>query len=846
MAASKDPCIVVIGAGPAGLFTAHYLQHQGYRNVVVLEKRGQVGGLCLTIALDGHSFDLGANYVTPAYREVRTAARALGLKLAATRPMIAMTVPSNPGQGVGYMSMFRACRLRPDGTLVPLPAFLWALLRFGWLRWKLRTVLDQPTFEGLAAYDSGSLGASFEHWLEVHSLGAIRGAFYLPITLMGFGYLDQIPAAYALKFMRLSTFFSMVLKETPIIGCFVAWPKQFVFGFQRFFERMAWNLDVRLQANVVSVSHDQDTHKLCVTFQQSQQDMVGSDTSEYKLHADYLVLACPLNSPFVMDRCNLAPEARRLFAAIDANSYCMTTRGIELPNTGKLGGTAPLAAVFPPPPLGSHQPYGVAKQWPNSAFAQFYTRTQRVEEAHDVQPSVEIGVNNLLRQMGGSDVGPSELMNTFNRFEYFQHVSGDEIKTGWYDKLEKLQGQQRMFYVGGATNFELIEPIAAYAKNLVAKHFPVRAPVHVPVSRQCFWSWAMALLAIVLLIVGWLLLATPPRMLPYAYPLGATAAGRETSEAFWSVFQANNTKVLTPEPCEQTRGVGGNSIVCRLMAAVEAQPQDRVLPNLAASALLWRVQSGMWRENIDQDLKWAAAYADQSTANGNQFSPGFAASARWLLGVHLKDTSPRGGSQWREGEELMNQAYAQFVWNTESAPAFHGYIEGEQLSAQLQPGPGAEGARYTAGINAFYAVESACVFGNQSAIQLPPDLKLSRPMLNIVTLVMRLSGRSYCYNNAPAPFGFVGYYVVRGDQYLKAGQFDFAHTMYENAQRSPGFSQFMYKDQALDRMRYPEKYHLQFLAETDHVLCDEKRDRDKLCMLGHARDYCASCHANPP
>jgi hypothetical protein len=45
------------------------------------------------------------------------------------------------------------------------------------------------------------------------------------------------------------------------------------------------------------------------------------------------------------------------------------------------------------------------------------------------------------------------------------------MKHGWYRKLEAPQGEKRTFYVGGATSFELIEPILEYSKQLVATHF---------------------------------------------------------------------------------------------------------------------------------------------------------------------------------------------------------------------------------------------------------------------------------------------------------------------------------------------------------------------------------------
>ena len=38
-------------------------------------------------------------------------------------------------------------------------------------------------------------------------------------------------------------------------------------------------------------------------------------------------------------------------------------------------------------------------------------------------------------------------------------------------RLRDLQGAHRTFYVGGVTDFELIEPIVQHSKHLVEKHF---------------------------------------------------------------------------------------------------------------------------------------------------------------------------------------------------------------------------------------------------------------------------------------------------------------------------------------------------------------------------------------
>ena len=76
--------------------------------------------------------------------------------------------------------------------------------------------------------------------------------------------------------------------------------------------------------------------------------------------------------------------------------------------------------------------------------------------------------------MLGGKIDPTESRwRTYDRFTYFQHVTSKDIGDGYYEKLESQQGVDRTFYVGGVTDFELVEPIVKHSKYLVEKHFKV-------------------------------------------------------------------------------------------------------------------------------------------------------------------------------------------------------------------------------------------------------------------------------------------------------------------------------------------------------------------------------------
>ena len=58
----------------------------------MFEKPGRIGGLCDSITVDGMSFDLGANYVTWAYKETLKIAKEFGATTYQEKPYTSILV----------------------------------------------------------------------------------------------------------------------------------------------------------------------------------------------------------------------------------------------------------------------------------------------------------------------------------------------------------------------------------------------------------------------------------------------------------------------------------------------------------------------------------------------------------------------------------------------------------------------------------------------------------------------------------------------------------------------------------------------------------------------------------
>jgi hypothetical protein len=430
---SKQSRICIIGAGAAGLSAAYRLKERGYASVVVLEAQRRVGGKCRSVDFHGRSFDVGANYVTAAYSEVRRLAKTFRMALY-TEPATTTLAISACGK-VGFNTPLRA--ITRNQSLLP---FGWAALRYLCIRFRLRSIIDRPGFKEISRHSEICL--SFRDWLRANGLSALEPMFEFPITIMGYGYLDEIPAPYALKYLSLATYWNLI---TVGLGLPRRWPKRFVDGFQRLWERVAEQLNVRLGVEITAIDRGGPIR-------------VHLNSAEV-MEFDYLILACPLDCGSLGRFLTLSGEEVDLFKRIIANDYIVTSYALpdlRLPKR--------IVGMFPVPDIG--QPWAITQQYADNEFVQFYTRVDNRHAAR--QDSVVEGIRRCVTVLGA--VLPAEYI-TFDKWSYFPHVTVDDLRAGFYDRFEQLQGQSNTYYCGAVAAFELVETVAQHSRHLVDTHF---------------------------------------------------------------------------------------------------------------------------------------------------------------------------------------------------------------------------------------------------------------------------------------------------------------------------------------------------------------------------------------
>lgn len=461
------PRVCVLGAGAGGISTARLLVGKGY-DVTVLEQTDRVGGMCRSLSYtDRHQaearwFDVGANYVTKDYVEVRALADELGFDLVtdtAFQHQTALNLTTRtvqPGVKVVNEGISRL-------------AFGWAAVRYLWLQWRHRALIRRPGFAGLA--DVPDLLRPFDAWLDAHDLTSLARLFTIPITAFGYGQLSEVPAAAALKYLDSGRFLSMLATGLHLPQ---SWPKRVRRGFGSLLAAAADGLQLELLAKVTSVTRSPGR----VEVRWSRAD--GTKVVEEFGH---LIVAMPPDEAVAF--LDATEDERALFApgVIRYRDFRVCTAVVpDFPYQVvlELEAEADQGSRYPGGVHNTGHPWIFGKQWADSELLLFYASVERGAPPRGVQDQAKADC------AVACDLGGSGTWNGLHSYQewprYFPHVSVEDARSyretgqGWYDLVEGLQGQAATYWVHGVVAFELVESILAYARSLVEKHFPAVPP----------------------------------------------------------------------------------------------------------------------------------------------------------------------------------------------------------------------------------------------------------------------------------------------------------------------------------------------------------------------------------
>jgi len=435
------PRVCIVGAGAAGLSAARFLEKKGYSRVTVLERNDYVGGMCYSEKIYGQATGMGAIVITPDYRITIGLAGEYGLDL--------QPGPVNMllDRETGYQYRMKNI-IRGEKPLV----LAFSVLRYYCYLLKYRRSFRRPGLKKI----SRELTQAFHEWLAQKRLTSLENLFLIPITCFGYGYLDSVPAVYVLKYMNFRNFSTlMYLGLADVLNFRPRWTKRLINGLQSLMQAMAEDLsDVRTGITIRSVTRipgDKDPVRIEYT--------TGNAKTAQTLACDFLILAIPqeMQNLGFMD---LSGEEKSLFGEVVHNNYytiacevkdfsenyfleLLKNRKIHLPDDGF--------------------PFMISKVWEESDIAIFYSYSETPMPEKEIIRKLRENIKTTNRKL----VKIIEV----KKWDYFPHVSGEALRNGFYDKLDRLQGRNNTFYTGGLLNFELVENVMAYSKRLVERFF---------------------------------------------------------------------------------------------------------------------------------------------------------------------------------------------------------------------------------------------------------------------------------------------------------------------------------------------------------------------------------------
>jgi len=427
-----DTSIAIVGAGVSGVTAAYALIKKGYRRITLFEAEQRVGGKVESVEVDGEWVELGALWVVQAADTIFRMAEDLGV-LALKPFWHQLWVVERPD---------RPARIRVESywgarSALEVTSGLWA---FNWLirRRAFRNVF-QPGFHDLHP-DLTSL--TMAEFAKKHGFAAILDPFEIALYASGYNAMAYVPAPYFLKLMpRLER--SRLLRRCSLSPG--AW--MFKGGYQKFWEGAVkrlteQGLSPRLSAKVTAVNRGGPG--------QSQIVVTADGNTEV---FDMLIVATAPNK--TLDYLDATEEERDLFGRVryfNYGSVVFRARGLNEHDW--------IALRYNMTPRRNGHLFAFCGLRSRLFFGSYSSDGRMPTGELDRKLAEDIAV------VGGS----LDAVVQRREWSYFPHVGVDDLSTGYYERLNSLQGQRGTYFLGGLFSFETTEYCAQFAEYLVDRH----------------------------------------------------------------------------------------------------------------------------------------------------------------------------------------------------------------------------------------------------------------------------------------------------------------------------------------------------------------------------------------
>lgn len=452
--ANKDKRICIIGGGPAGQTVAMNLEKKGYDNYVIYEKLNRVGGKCFSPKMkmgpkmdEERTIEMGAVMGCDTYFAVAEAEKFGGASHIG-------------GPAMGRKFMTTEGKELKKGLAEKLNMLL-KLNKMTKLLKKKYYGYDVNGHRGVAKgeYDGSlpttpelkivkgknpnlkDLSMPFSEFLKMNKCEAAAPVWKGPFTSFGYGYFDEIPAAYVLKYLD-----GFTVRQFLSVGKLWTWKD----GTQSIWEGVNKHLKhpAILNTEVTKIERKED--KVLVTLN-------GKDTEEF----DDIIICTPLE--LFLKYGDPTEQEKELFSKIVHKEYfTMAVRTTPDPDISYY-----FFANMTPETRGHLMVF--YHRWPGVINQPVVTFTLRNHEGCEDVP-FEDAKKTTIEDLAKAGL-PVKATERIDDWYYFPHVSSKDYADGWYDKVEAMQGKNHTYYAGEVMAFGDMEETAEYARELVIRYF---------------------------------------------------------------------------------------------------------------------------------------------------------------------------------------------------------------------------------------------------------------------------------------------------------------------------------------------------------------------------------------
>lgn len=451
--ANLNEKICIIGAGPAGLSAGMYLEKKGYTNYTILERNDRVGGKCWSPTYNHRRYEMGAIMGVDSYYAVHDA------------EVFGHTDHDGPQLNRNYKNARGKVidPFNPKKNLLKAPELLKMknqMKEFGTLLETKYKGYDLNGHRGVAEgrYDgfavsperervSGEnpnlkdLAMPFKDFCEMNGVPLVQKIWIGPFTSFGYGYFDEIPAAYVLKYLDFQTTVNFVKVNLW------TWNS----GTQSIWEGVDNHLKNRARLNCKITKVERKDNKVYVT--------VNGQVEEY----DKLIVTAPLQ--YFPDYADATPEEKELFSKIDYERYDTQAVLTDEKHHPKI--SYYIFDNMSPKRLGHLMVY--YRRWIDSTkqpIVTYVLRKHKNTKELDYEKTKKTVLADL-KKMGNE---ATEVINE-GKWYYFPHVFSEDYAAGWYDKVEAMQGTNNTYYAGEIMAFGDMDETAEYSYELVERFF---------------------------------------------------------------------------------------------------------------------------------------------------------------------------------------------------------------------------------------------------------------------------------------------------------------------------------------------------------------------------------------